>query len=123
MNPLFNMSRRTSLGKKTQRTIFVGNLPCDSRISDVKKLFRKCGLIHKIKIKDRKVISFKGGTRDTSSHKNAFITFKDGDSCEKALKLNGTLFNNCHLRVNKAQDTCKPETRRSVFVGNLAFSE
>lgn len=128
INPLFDLSKRKDkashpLNEKSECTIFVGNLPCDMKISEIKKLFRKCGLIHQIKIKERKVKISKESTNETNSHKNALITFKQVESCEKALQLNGRLVKDHHLRVDKADNTSKPETRRSVFVGNLAYSK
>jgi len=52
---------------------------------------------------------------------NAYVTFKDEQSTDEALKLNGTEVDGLHIRVDKTEEEKQHDQKRSVFIGNLAY--
>lgn len=117
------------------RTIFVGNLPTSYDKKSVKKLFKPCGSVETARIRsivpEKEKLSPKVALITKRFHPkvnsfNAYVVFKSEDSVSTALKLNGTLIDGHHIRVDIAQrPKAKKETltsrKKSVFVGNLRF--
>lgn len=124
--------------ERNSRTIFVGNLPNNLDQRGVKKLFKSCGSVEVARIRSvipaKEKLSPKVALITKKLHSkvdsfNAYVVFKqnEDDECvKKALKMNGTLVNGHHIRVDRAQ---RPKEKRatlasrkkSVFVGNLRF--
>ncbi|XP_054265221.1 RNA-binding protein 34-like [Macrosteles quadrilineatus] len=116
--------------ENVENTIFVGNIPKETMVKELKKVFRKFGPIINLRFrcairKDPKIPKkqavIKKDFHEESNHINAFIKFQTSDSCMEALKMNGELFGGHHLRVTLAEDSGKTEGKKSVFIGNLAF--
>jgi nucleolar protein 12 len=55
---------------------------------------------------------------------NAYIVFKDKESAANSIALNGTVFENRHIRVDHSEKKAQKQTdiKRCVFVGNLSFN-
>lgn len=126
-------SRRDLNDPRTERTIFVGNVPsCCSR-KDIKKLLKGHGSIETIRLRSIKVTT---GERPSvvakRTHKqlqedstfNAYVVLSSVAEAENCLSLNGTLIHGRHLRVDKVdkKTTSPQENQRSVFIGNLPFT-
>lgn len=126
------VSRQSGLEENIENTIFVGNLPNTINDKDLTKLFRKfgqilnsrfrCAIRKELKI-PKKLAVIKKEFHDDSKHINAFIKFFSFDSCKAALKMNGEIYRGHHLRVTLASDERKSDPKKSIFVGNLAFSK
>lgn len=128
INPLFDLSKRNPVSEEAGSTFFIGNLPNNTRIMELKKLFAKYGLIYKVKLKQKKIRTPKqsdenGGVATESETVNAIIKFKTLKSSEAVLNMNGILYKDHHLRVTLSKDKPNIEKEKSVFVGNLAFSK
>uniref|UniRef100_A0A1B6K3G8 RRM domain-containing protein n=1 Tax=Homalodisca liturata TaxID=320908 RepID=A0A1B6K3G8_9HEMI len=113
-----------------QNTIFVGNLPNKTTSKDVKKLFgifgpilhaRLRGAVRKELKIPKKLAIIKKEFHEDNNHINAYIKFKNVESCKSALIMNGELYENHHLRVTLAEDEGKTDPKKSIFVGNLVF--
>ncbi|TPX74835.1 hypothetical protein CcCBS67573_g03898 [Chytriomyces confervae] len=52
---------------------------------------------------------------------NAYLVYKDEESVDKALGMNGHVFEGKHLRVDKAIKSDTTDSKKSVFLGNLSF--
>lgn len=123
---------------RNSRTIFVGNLPNTYDQKSVTKLFKPCGPIESarirsvIKAKEKlppKVALITKTLHAKMDSFNAYVVFKENedDECvKKALKMNGTVVDGHHIRVDRAQ---RPKGKRltlssrkkTAFVGNLRF--
>uniref|UniRef100_A0A1B6HVD8 RRM domain-containing protein n=1 Tax=Homalodisca liturata TaxID=320908 RepID=A0A1B6HVD8_9HEMI len=119
INPLFDLSKRRnecSAEESTGHTqsIFVGNLPTDITIGTIKKLFRKFGLVLKVKLRSQ-------GSDKEKTGMNASVKFSTLESCKAALELNGKLYKGHHLRVSLSNEKVNSNKENGVFVGNLAF--
>uniref|UniRef100_A0A1B6F4C8 RRM domain-containing protein n=1 Tax=Cuerna arida TaxID=1464854 RepID=A0A1B6F4C8_9HEMI len=119
INPLFDLSKRTnesSIEESTGDThsIFVGNLPTDTTIGTIKKMFRKFGLVLKVKLRSL-------GLEEEKTGMNASVKFSTFESCKAALELNGKLHKGHHLRVSLSNVKVNSNKENGVFVGNLAF--
>lgn len=120
------------LEENIENTIFVGNLPNTINHKDLTKLFRKfgkilnsrfrCAIRKELKI-PKKLAVIKQEFHDDSKHINAYVKFFSFDSCKAALKMNGEIYQGHHLRVTLASDERKSDPKKSIFVGNLAFSK
>lgn len=126
---MFDLSKRNPvLSEEAGSTFFIGNLPSNTRIMELKKLFAKYGIIYKVKLKQKKIRTPKqsnenGGVAAESETVNAIIKFKTLKSSEAVLNMNGILYKDHHLRVTLSKDKPNIEKEKSVFVGNLAFSK
>ncbi|OGT68265.1 MAG: hypothetical protein A3J38_02780 [Gammaproteobacteria bacterium RIFCSPHIGHO2_12_FULL_45_9] len=79
------------------KTIYVGNLPYQTKEEEVHSHFRKYGDIESVTlIQDRQTRRMKGF---------CFVNFASAEAAEAALAENGALFNERQLRVNKAHET------------------
>jgi len=111
-------------------TVFVGNLPLNTKQWELKKFFKDCGEIVAVrfrsvptkesKLPKRAAVILKQYS-DAKDTMNAYVVFKDFDSIEKATNLNGNLFKEKHIRVNSADDT-KHDYKNTVFVGNIPYN-
>ena len=131
--------------ERLTRTVFVGNVPAsDLKPSELKRFFRDAGKVDSVRVRSlavmgtkvekagnqgavRKACFIKGALNsEAATTCNAYIVFKNIESVEKALELNGKVFNDHHLSVDRAtasgQGTKRNDHRRSVFVGNICFT-
>lgn len=126
-----------SAENRESRTIFVGNVPVTESKKSLNRLFAPCGSIESIRLRSvpiegvkvqeagnqklvRKICVNQKKFGEQKGSFNAYIRFKDEQSVAEALKLNNTILNARHLRV----DTSVPsrfEPNRTVFVGNIPY--
>eukprot|EP00871_Galdieria_phlegrea_P005318 jgi/Galph1/5788/GphlegSOOS_G4498.1 len=97
--------------ERMNRTIFVGNVPVNTKRAKLASFFKQCGPKNAV---------LSGELLSERDSMNAYVVFQSADAVTKALSLNGTVFQNKHLKVDRAQ-TPRQSQDRSVFVGNLPF--
>ncbi|XP_030370623.1 nucleolar protein 12 [Scaptodrosophila lebanonensis] len=112
-------------------TVFVGNLPINTKRVQLIRLFQPYGTVQSIRLRTAggKQL-FKHKQRKNASSLNAYVLLDSADVAEKALALNGTEFKAKHLRVtpaSKAGDgldghSNEGDRKRTVFVGNLKYT-
>ncbi|BFZ62150.1 Nucleolar protein 12 [Saitoella coloradoensis] len=120
--------------EKANRTVFVGNLPVKTISSkpDYKVLkgkFTECGKIESVRFRSvafsemlpRKVAFVQGKLHPERDTVNAYIVFKEEKAVREALKLNGQILLDHHIRVDSVAHPAPHDAKRAVFVGNLAF--
>lgn len=128
-------ARRSSCDPRETRTVFVGNIPSTCTRRQIQKLFKTCGKVETVRVRclqvkegklPRKVAIRKHKQLTEESTFNAYVVFSSEDEARKSLKLNGTLLNGRHLRVDLVSKTDTErkhkETQLSIFVGNLPFT-
>jgi nucleolar protein 12 len=121
----------------------VGNLPLDTNSKSLAKLFADCGTVSSARIRSVPVtpvkVSQKGDKNlvrrvafltknidssiKTSVH--GYVVFESQDSVAEALKRNNMMLpgDKHRIRVDCAQPTWMENTKRCVFVGNIAFDD
>jgi nucleolar protein 12 len=115
--------------ERLARTVFVGNVPLETKREKLAKLFKSCGPVESVRFRSvpvkntklpKKAAVLSGDRLPIRDSMNAYIVFQNEKSVDAALSMNGTLFQNKHLKVDRAErpsisvDCC-------VFVGNLPF--
>merc|ERR1711976_922824 len=108
------------------RTVFVGQIPKDTRAPALRGLFTRSGAISRISI-----MKFKDTGRPMGS---AFVEFMEPEGAQQALARNGESYKGRLLRINmagrKPAKSSKPDVpgtstrdldQRLVYVGNLNF--
>lgn len=123
--------------EKAERTVFVGNLS-NSVISSkptyklFKKLFSNLGKVQSIRFRSiafdeavpRKVAFVKRSLHNNRDTVNAYVVFKDKEPSTKApARLNATVFDHHHIRVDHVAHPAPKDNKRTIFVGNLDFEE
>ncbi|KAF0683882.1 Aste57867_24108 [Aphanomyces stellatus] len=123
--------------EKDARTIFIGNVSLEATIADIKKHFLACGKIESVRLRSvpvagckvdkngkqnlvKKVCANKKIFVDGRDSCNAYLVFVDHTSVDAALALNGSEFCSKVIRVDRK--TVSMDAKRSVFVGNVAFT-
>lgn len=121
---------------KSERTVFVGNVSLDATQKDLKAFFAQCGKVESVRLRSMpiagcavdqhgnqklmmKVCANKKILLDSKDHCNAYVTFAERASVEKALALNGATLLLLKIRVDRENPVVDP--KRSVFVGNVGF--
>jgi nucleolar protein 12 len=119
---------------RDSRTVFVGNIPSTSTRKQILRIFKTCGKVESVRLRSlqikegklpKKVAARRHKQLTEESTVNAYVVFSSEEEAEKSLKLNGTLLNGRHLRVDlvaKKESTKLKETHLSIFVGNLPFT-
>ncbi|KAJ1956182.1 Nucleolar protein 12 [Dipsacomyces acuminosporus] len=134
-------SKRQLLGRMPQdpetvaRTAFVGNLniACitDKKVyADLKAMCTNYGKVKAIRFRSiafsnllpRKVAFIQGDFHSDRQTCNAYVEFAEEESAKKCVELNGTVFQDKHIRVDLAGNEKTHDMKRSVFVGNLDFA-
>lgn len=106
------------------RTVFVGNLPPNTKSIQLKKFFLQFGEVKSIRFRtaDGKVL-FKHKMRREAPALNAYVVLKSDEAIGKALKESGCEFKGRHIRITKAgKSSGDIDSKRVIFVGNLKFS-
>jgi nucleolar protein 12 len=120
---------------KNLRTLFVGNVSTlvveKSHTRDFKKLFQQHGELESIRFRSiafnghmpRKEAFLQKKLHEKRDTLNAYVVFKQQEDAEKALDLNGSVFMEKHLRVDKTEtkQEKKRDSKRCIFIGNLNF--
>lgn len=115
---------------KDSRTIFVGNLPIAFDKKRLKKLFLPFGAIESLRFRCAPPADLKLPKRaiaiTKTFHKDrhnivSYICYKEEESAQKALKLNGKEVDGFHIRVDISNNAKKHNKDSTVFVGNLTY--
>lgn len=120
--------------ERRHRTLFIGNVPMDTKAKELKRLCKKFGHVESVRIRgvfpDSPNIPKKTALLAKRLNKNvdsmlAYVVFGRSETVAEAMakaceELNMTEFNGKHLRVTPAEVTRGP-LRCSVFLGNLPF--
>ncbi|KAH8381584.1 hypothetical protein KR093_008682 [Drosophila rubida] len=145
---LFNLMSTLNLflldGEKRERdpvaeaaTVFVGNLPINTKRVQITRLFQTFGKVQSIRLRTAggKQL-FKHKQRKAAGSLNAYVVLESPEIAVKALSLNGSEFKECHIRVTPAakaggvtvageddrSGTADADAKRTIFVGNLKYS-
>ncbi|XP_037708483.1 nucleolar protein 12 [Drosophila subpulchrella] len=115
-------------------TVFVGNLPINTKRVQLIKLFQPYGTTQSIRLRTAggKQL-FKHKQRKAAGSLNAYVVFANPEIAQQALALNGTLFKENHLRVTPAakaesygqgkdDQPNDKDAKRTIFVGSLKYS-
>lgn len=122
---------------KAERTVFVGNVSNGVITSKAtyklfKKLFTSIGKVQSIRFRSiafdeavpRKVAFVKKSLHNTRDTVNAYVVFKEKEPSRKASgRLNATVFDHHHIRVDHVTHPAPKDNKRTIFVGNLDFEE
>uniref|UniRef100_A0A0A1XD41 Nucleolar protein 12 n=1 Tax=Zeugodacus cucurbitae TaxID=28588 RepID=A0A0A1XD41_ZEUCU len=109
---------------KAECTVFVGNLPVNTKRVQLVRLFKDYGPVNGVRFRtaNGKVL-FKHKHRREAGTLSAWIVLKDPETVTRALALNGTVFKNNHIRVTRGDvKSANTDSKRTVFVGNLKYS-
>ncbi|KAJ8143316.1 hypothetical protein OY671_003552 [Metschnikowia pulcherrima] len=123
--------------QKAERTVFVGNvsnkvISSKTTYKEFKKLLRNIGSIESIRFRSisfdealpRKVAFARKSLHDSRDTLNAYVVFKEKEASRKAAaKLNATVFDHNHIRVDHVAHPSPKDNKRTIFVGNLDFEE
>ncbi|XP_077555449.1 uncharacterized protein LOC144169898 [Haemaphysalis longicornis] len=115
--------------EKSDRTIFVGNLPGKATAKDLQHMFKKYGPIESIRFRSivpakeslsKKVAFINKALHASKQNVNAYVVFKQKEAVKEALTLNGSVALGNHIRVDVVSSS-KPQgsEKKTVFVGNL----
>ncbi|EDV54876.2 uncharacterized protein Dere_GG21761 [Drosophila erecta] len=115
-------------------TVFVGNLPINTKRVQLVKLFQPYGLVQSIRLRTAggKQL-FKHKQRKGAGSLNAYVVLQNPDIAKQALAMNGTEFKENHLRVTPAakaegfgqgkdEQPNDKDAKRTIFVGSLKYS-
>ncbi|EEB05501.1 RNA-binding protein Nop12 [Schizosaccharomyces japonicus yFS275] len=133
--PLVEIENRVNKElEKSERTVFVNNLPAkivtDKKLTkSLKKHFSQYGKVQSVRFRSiafsevipRKAAFIEKKFHDERDSVNAYVVFETSKAAREAVKLNGTMFLNRHLRVDHISHPAPQVNKRCVFVGNLAF--
>lgn len=117
--------------EQESRTIFVGNLPLKITRSRVTNMFKQYGEVETVRFRSVPVADIKlprkacvkmNKIHEKRTNMNAYVRFKNVESVEKALALNGLVIEEHTIRVDSA---IKKTTTNShaIFIGNLPFGK
>lgn len=114
-------------------TVFVGNLPINTKRVQLVKLFQPYGLVQSIRLRTAggKQL-FKHKQRKVAGSLNAYVVLEKPEIAQQALALNGSEFKENHLRVTPAsmaekfgqakdQQPSDKDAKRTIFVGSLKY--
>lgn len=119
--------------EKESRTIFVGNVPVNVKMSAIKNAFKKFGEIETTRLRSvavknldvpKRVSIMKGDFHPQRDTANVYVRFKTIEQAQKALDLNATKFEGHIIRVDMALNSGhKQNKKKGIFIGNLPYSE
>jgi len=119
---------------KEKRTVFIGNLPSTTTKKQIITLLKGCGIIEAVRFRgaarpDMKTTKKQAIIQRKFHEKRqniiAYARFKDEESVQKSLKLDGNKIGEQTIRIDLASKDEKSETRdqsKAIFVGNLGFA-
>ncbi|RPB24746.1 RNA-binding domain-containing protein [Terfezia boudieri ATCC MYA-4762] len=116
------------------RTVFLGNVPSiaissKSSYKILKSVFSAPGKIFKLRFRSiafseqipRKAAFATHKLHEKQQTVNAYVVYQTKEAAREALKLNGSVVLDRHIRVDSVAHPAKHDTQRSVFIGNLDF--
>lgn len=126
-------SSASKVDTRSNRTVFVGNIPASCTKRHIKQLLKPYGSIQSIRLRSIKVVPGDQSTRLArrtgkqlveGSSFNAYVVVSSQTEAENCLHLNGALFRERHLRVDiiREKEELDKAAQRSAFIGNLPFS-
>lgn len=112
---------------RNPRTVFIGNLPSNTKRKDVLKLVSPYGSVESLRQRSVAIapgklpvnIARKLGKQQTGASVNYYVVMATEECASACLELNGMEINGRHVRVDLATPT--KDTQHTVFVGNLPF--
>lgn len=106
-------------------SVFVGNLPINTKRGKILKLFSKFGKVKSIRFRlSNGNKFFKSQSKVTAPNVIAFVDYESVDDATASLVLNGEKLKDNVLRVNLQSNAKKADSfdgKRTVFVGNLKY--
>eukprot|EP00041_Stephanoeca_diplocostata_P004753 m.49698 g.49698 ORF g.49698 m.49698 type:complete len:336 (-) comp15339_c0_seq5:170-1177(-) len=127
--------------ERTQRTIFVGNLPVKTRSKTVEKLFKPFGKIEAIRFRSIGLSALEKKNDETISRAqamktrnkqqggaessvNAYVVYLTPEEARHAVQETGGSMevDGRHLRIDMAGGSKKHDNQHSVFVGNVPYT-
>lgn len=123
--------------EKAEKTVFVGNVSYQVILSKViykkfKKLFSYFGKVQSIRFRSisfdealpRKAAFAKRKIHGARDSVNAYVVFTEKEPSLKCIrKLNASIFEDLHIRVDHVAHPSPKENKKTIFVGNLDFEE
>lgn len=112
-------------------TVFVGNVPVNTKRVQLVRLFQPYGTVNFIRLRTAGGKNlFKHKQRKGAGSLNAYVVLNSVEAAQKALALNGTEFKEHHLRVTPSAKgvgglsvEAETDVKRTIFVGNLKYCE
>lgn len=127
---LKNMSA-AQIKDREDRTVFVGNVPLDTKRKTLKKFFEDCGQVEtvwlrSVPIENKYKGSIKGHVitkkfKEGATNCNAYVQFTDKVSVQKALEKSNMELKGRHVHVTLANQK-EVDTKTTIFVGNQPFN-
>ncbi|KAL2645197.1 hypothetical protein R1flu_012784 [Riccia fluitans] len=118
---------------KLRRTIFVGNVPVDTKAKHLISEFSQFGAVESARLRSVPLVDVKmprraavitGNVNENRTSLNGYVVFNEEASAKAALAHNMKEFRGKHLRVDLAghgSSGVEYDRKRSIFVGNLPF--
>ncbi|XP_067616502.1 RNA-binding protein 34 [Eurosta solidaginis] len=105
-------------------TIFVGNLPVNTKRNHMSRLFKNYAPVYGIRFRSATGdFVHTNEQRKKAGSLNAWVQLKDEETAKRALDLNGSRFKGNHLRITSSDlNNSHFDSKRTVFVGNLKYS-
>jgi len=116
--------------EKEKRTVFVGNLPTDTKEKALKKMFSEFGKVECVRfrnlsradcMKSLRYAAIKKDFHEKIKTINAYVRFSTEEEAEQSCQLNGSNFQNNIIRVDRALNR-KHDHGKAVFLGNLSYT-
>lgn len=113
------------------RTVFIGNVPVDTTVKEIKKLLASCGKVESVRFRSisfadpklpKKIAFRKHEFHEKRDNMNAYAVMESKDAVDKVLQLKDVVLREHHLRFDRVgPGKPKLDQKRCVFVGNLPF--
>ncbi|XP_050466889.1 RNA-binding protein 34-like [Cataglyphis hispanica] len=115
-----------------KRTIFIDNIPKETKETEIRKVFSKFGPINNLRFRgivpqdtkmSKKVAAIKKQIHPKVTTVVVFINYKSEESAQKALSMNGKIFegNYIHVKIVDKSEKKEWDSKKAVFIGNLKF--
>ncbi|XP_011154973.1 nucleolar protein 12 [Harpegnathos saltator] len=115
-----------------RKTIFIDNIPKETKITTLKKVFGQYGPIDNLRFRNivpknpkisKKVAAIKQDIHPKIVTVVAYIKYKSEESAKKALSMNGKKFegNYVNVKIVAKLGQEKHNIKKSIFIGNLKF--
>ncbi|EFN74665.1 RNA-binding protein 34 [Camponotus floridanus] len=124
------VERQEDIDKKT---IFIDNIPKDTKEAEIKKVFSKFGPINNLRFRNivpqnlkmsKKVAAITKQIHPKVTTVVVYINYKSKESAQKALSMNGKIFQGNYIHVQIVSDkSMKKEwnNKKAVFIANLRY--
>jgi len=118
--------------EKESRTIFIGNVSVNVKMSAIKNAFKQFGDIESTRLRSvavknldvpKRVSIMKKDFHPQRDTANIYVRFKTVEQAQSALSLNATQLEGHTIRVDMALNTGhKQNKKKGIFIGNLPYS-